>query len=54
MTQVLKLTVICHTVILQKKNWTGLILASRNGYAGIVRRLLDKGADVNKETDVIR
>lgn len=38
----------------QSSNWTGLILASKNGHLGVVKKLLDKGADVNSEEAHVR
>lgn len=38
--------------ILQSQDWTGLILSSRRGKLHIVKKLLDSGADIHKQTDV--
>ena len=38
--------------LLQKSNWTSLVLASRNGHLGVVKRLLNGGADPNKTKEV--
>ena len=43
---------ISYLFILQSEQWTGLILSSRKGNLQIVKKLLDRGADVNKETNV--
>ena len=37
---------------MQTSQWSGLILASRNGHLDVVKALLDNGANINKESDV--
>ena len=37
---------------MQSQEWTSLILSSRRGRLDIVKKLLDKGADMNKLTNV--